>query len=268
MARVKGMQKIVGGLANASFYTIQGGDQVYVRMKGGPSKRAIKTKPQFEKLRRNNNEWKGCTMMGKMLRESYHKLNFLEDYPAIGSLNGLAKKIQNLDTISEHGNRGLYLSKQREIILGFSFSKKQVFENVLRMPLTMDLQRDTGIAKIRVPAFDASDHLYNFPNQPFFRLHFFLWYASDVEYLQEDQKYGIKIYPYNDGNDYFVTDWISTTGSMNAMNIELNCIFPECDLPDAFTMVLSAGVEFGKANESGVISGVKYCGCGKIMRVA
>ena len=64
------------------------------------------------------------------------------------------------------------------------------------------------------------------------------------------------------------TNAVYTTGSMNAINIELNCIFPECDLPDAFTMVLSAGVEFGKANESGVISGVKYCGCGKIMRVA
>jgi hypothetical protein len=91
MARVKGIQTIVGGFANASFYTIQGSDQVYVRIKGGPSKRAIKTKPQFEKLRRNNSEWTACSKMGGLIRSSYFEMKHLEDYPVIGSLNALTK---------------------------------------------------------------------------------------------------------------------------------------------------------------------------------
>ena len=92
MARVNGLNQITGKLANISFYTIQGSDQVYVRTKGGPKKRAIKTKPQFDKLRRNNSEWAACAKTGRSIREAYYKLKHLEDYPAIGSLNALAKK--------------------------------------------------------------------------------------------------------------------------------------------------------------------------------
>jgi hypothetical protein len=41
---------------------------VVVRTKGGPSKNQIETKPQFEKLRRCNSEWVGCTRMGSKIR--------------------------------------------------------------------------------------------------------------------------------------------------------------------------------------------------------
>lgn len=173
-----------------------------------------------------------------------------------------------LDTEAAHGQRNLYLSRQRELLLGFCFTKKQVFENVLRMPLQMDVNRDTGIARIRVPAFDTADHLYNFAKQSFFRLHFALDFAVDVLYDPVMKSYAGCAETYSRGNKYFVSEWFPTAGNVPAMDIELSCSYTEGELPDAFTYVLSAGIEFGKTDETGSVTGVKYCSSGKIMRVA
>jgi hypothetical protein len=267
MAVVKGMQKIVGGFANASFYTIQGSEEVYVRIKGGPSKRAIKTKPQFEKLRRNNNEWKACTKMGSNIRQGYYRLNCLEDFPAIGTLNGVAKKLQLLDTEAEHGKRGIYLSKHKDAILGFNMSRKQVFESVLRVPLETDLNRETMTANVSLPAIDTRMYLYNFRNLPFFRLYFQLCGIADIVYSEERKVYYETSNVYAKGESEVVTDWLSTNGQTEALNLTLTYSQEELPVPESVTLVLSVGLEFGKQGSDGKPEAVKYAGTGKIVRV-
>ena len=267
MARVKGMQKIVGSFANASFYTIQGGDEVYVRIKGGPSKRAIKTNPQFEKLRRNNNEWKACTKMGSKIRQGYYRLNCLEDFPAIGTLNGVAKKLQAMDKDAEHGKRGIYLSKFKEAILGFNFSRKQVFESVLRVPVETDLNRETMTARISIPAIDTGMYLYNFRNLPFFRLYFQLCGIADIVYSEEHKEYFETSYVYVKGESEVVTNWLSTNGQTEAINLTLKYSQDQPPVPESVTLVLSLGLEFGKQGSDGKPEAVKYAGTGKIVRV-
>jgi len=267
MARVKGMQKIVGGFANASFYTIQGSEEVYVRIKGGPSKRAIKTKPQFEKLRRNNNEWKACTKMGSNIRQAYYRLNCLEDFPAIGTLNGVAKKLQLLDTSAEHGKRGIYLSRNKEAILGFNFSRKQVFEGVLRVPVQADIDRDSMTANVSLPAIDTRMYLYNFRNLPFFRLYFQLCAVADIVYSEERNEFYEAATVYVRGESEVVTDWLSTNGQTEALNLKLTYSQDTPPVPDSVTLVLSVGLEFGKQGFDGTPEAVKYAGTGKIIRV-
>jgi hypothetical protein len=41
----------------------------------------------------------------------------------------------------------------------------------------------------------------------------------------------------------------------------------ENDLPESITLVLSIGVEFGKAGADGNPEAVKYAGCGKVVQV-
>lgn len=267
MVIVKGMQKIVGGFANASFYTIQGGDEVYVRIKGGPSKRAIKTKPQFEMLRRNNNEWKACTKMASNIRQSYYRLNCLEDFPAIGTLNGVAKKLQAMDSVAEHGKRGIYLSNHKESILGFNFSRKQVFESVLRVPVETVLNRDTKTAHINLPAIDTRMYLYNFRNLPFFRLYFQLCGVADILYSEERKEYVETSYVYAKGESEVLTDWLSTNGQTEAINLTLMYNQQQPPVPESVTLVLSVGLEFGKQGADGKPEAVKYAGTGKIIRV-
>ena len=71
MAFSKNILEIEGSMANVSMYRMHGTDKIVVRSKGGPTKEQIKTLPQFQELRQNNNEWTGCTLMGSQIRCSF-----------------------------------------------------------------------------------------------------------------------------------------------------------------------------------------------------
>ena len=267
MARVKGMQTIVGGFANASFYTIQGGDPVYVRIKGGPSKRAIKTKHQFEKLRRNNSEWTACTKMGSLIRYAYFEMKQLEDYPVIGSLNALTKKIQFLDEEGEHGKRSILLSKHKDLLGGFSLSRKQVLESVLRVPIQATIDRENKSARVVIPAIDTKLYLYNFRNLPYFRLYFQLGGVSDWSYSAVNKEYAPLHEAYWDENRIFISDWFFTNGTIEPIDKQLT-YYDELEvIPEGITLLLTVGLEFGKPGTDGKPERVKYAGCGKILRV-
>jgi len=107
MAISKSVIQLAGSLANVSMYKRHDSDQVVVRLKGGPTKKHIKTLPQFEKVLQNNSEWGGCTR--------------LEDYPVTGALNGICKQIQKLDTGNDPGRRSVNLSQHKDVLLGFPF---------------------------------------------------------------------------------------------------------------------------------------------------
>lgn len=269
MARIKnGFPAIVGNVSNLSFYTIQGSDQVYVRSKGGPSANAIKKKPQFEKLRRNNSEWRGCTFMGKSFRECYAPLKHLEDFPAIGTLNAIAKKIQLLDESGEHGKRSIVLSEHKEMLLGFNFSSKQVFENILRVPLVVDLSRDSGTAHVQIPCIDTSYQLYNYRAYGFFRLYFCLSAITDLNGEWEGESlHGLNIVYRHPEKSTFITDWLPTYGVIDSREVNLQ-FAEECGgMKNNMTLVFSVGIEFGQPVGNGEIKLVKYMGAGKIMRV-
>jgi hypothetical protein len=267
MARVNGLNKITGKLANASFYTIQGGDQVYVRSKGGPKKRAIKTKPQFEKLRRNNSEWKACAKMGGCIRYAYFDMKHLEDYPVIGSLNAITKKIQQMDEEGEHGKRSILLSKHKDLLGGFSLSRKQVLESVLRVPIDASLDRESMTARVMLPPIDTRMYLFNFRNLPFFRLFFQLGGVSDWKYDEENKWYDAVSEIYWKGESSFCTEWMSTSGTTESIeyNLKYNQDIPPIN--ENVTLLLTMGLEFGKQGTDGKPEGVKYAGCGKILRV-
>lgn len=267
MAIVKGMQKIVGSFANASFYTIQGSDEVYVRSKGGPSKRAIKTKPQFEKLRRNNSEWSACSKMGSNMRTGYYYLKHLEDFPIIGSLNALAKKIQLLDEAGEHGHRSIYLSKHKDLLCGINLSKKQVFESVLRVPVSVTIDREAKRVMVHVPSIDTRMYLYNFRNLPFFRLLFCLGGVQDMIYSESEKKYLESVVYLDREKGLRISDWYSTNGVIQEQDIELLYVDDPDPVSEDFTFVFTVGLEFGKQGADGNPEGVKYAGCGKIMKV-
>jgi len=167
---MKNIMQMTGSMANVSMYTMQGHDEVIIRMKGGPNKRQIKTKPQFEKVRRNNSEWAGCTKMVSQIRLSFRNMNRMEDYPVTGALNAICKQIQKLDTESEHGKRAVYLSRHKEMLVGFTFSRKQVLESVLRVPVETTLDRLTGEALIDIPSVNTDLYLYNFRKLPYYRM--------------------------------------------------------------------------------------------------
>jgi hypothetical protein len=127
-------------------------------------------KPQFEQVRRNNSEWAGCTKMGSQIKGSFWPMNQPEDYPVTGAINAICKQIQKPDTTAEAGKRPICLKQHKDMLSGFSFSRKQVLESVLRVPITATLDRETGLGTIDIQAINTDLYLYNFRKLPYFRI--------------------------------------------------------------------------------------------------
>ena len=268
MARMKNIMQMTGSMANVSMYTMQGHDEVIIRMKGGPNKRQIKTKPQFEKVRRNNSEWAGCTKMGSQIRWSFQNMNRMEDYPVTGALNAICKQIQKLDTESEHGKRAVYLSRHKEMLVGFTFSRKQVLESVLRVPIETTLDRVTGEALIDIPAVNTDLYLYNFRKLPYYRMVANLSGVCDMTVPENEKNYEHATYNYIDKEEgVYESAWLPTMGTQAAMHIRLQYPLIENPIPDDVTLLLCIGIEFGKKGYGDITEPVKYAGSGKIVRV-
>ncbi len=259
---------MTGSMAMVSMYTIQGSDQVIIRTKGGPNKYQIKTKPQFEKVRRNNSEWSGCTKMGSQIRWSFKNMNRIEDYPVTGALNAICKQVQKLDTESEHGKRGIFLSKHKEILVGFSFSRKQVLESVLRIPIETTLNRETGEAHISIPTTNTDLYLYNFRKLPYYRIVANLSGVCDMAIPPDGRNYEYADYNYCDPkNGVYESAWLPTTGTQPAIDITLTYPLDPAPIPDDVTLLLCIGIEFGKQGYGDITEPVKYAGTGKIVKV-
>src|ERR1035437_4613010 len=109
MAIVKGPIQMTGSIAGVSFYTRRGSDKVIMRTKGGVSKEKMAKAPQYESLRKNQQEWGGCTKFGSLTRYAFGGLHRLADYNLTSVLNGMGKNLMKLDTQSELGKRRLQL---------------------------------------------------------------------------------------------------------------------------------------------------------------
>ncbi|MFZ4726421.1 MAG: hypothetical protein ACOYMD_13375 [Paludibacter sp.] len=268
MARMKNFMQMTGSMAMVSMYTMQGHDDVIIRTKGGPNKYQIKTKPQFEKVRRNNSEWSGCTKMGSQIRSSFKPMNKLEDYPLTGALNAICKQIQKLDTESEHGKRAVLLSLHKSMLQGFSFSRKQVLETVLRVQINTTLDRTAGAATIEIPAVNTGLNLYNFRNLPYYRILGTLSGVCDMVIDEDGKSYKHANYNYCDKiKGIFESQWLPTTGIQPALQIDLSYPLFENPIPEDVTLLLTMGIEFGKKGYGDITESVKYAGTGKILRV-
>ncbi|MDD4971107.1 MAG: hypothetical protein PHT07_16895 [Paludibacter sp.] len=268
MAISKSIMQLEGSLANVSMYKMHGTEKTIVRSKGGPSNDHIKTKPQFEKLRHNNSEWAGCTKMGSKIRKSFAVMKRLEDYPVTGALNAICKDIQKMDTSNVPGRRSINLSQHTDQLLGFSFSRKQVLESVLRVPIETTLNRTTGEAHIDLPAVNTEMYLYNFRNLPYYRLVACLNGVCDMMITAKDNKWETPYPGYLDKDKgVFESEWMPALGVNLAMHITLQYPMIENPIPNEVTLLLCIGIEFGKVGTANIPAAVKYAGTGKVVRV-
>ena len=267
MARIKGINQMTGSIKGVSMYTMRGSDEVFVRTKGGPSKSMIKKSPKFDKLRRNNSEWAGCTQMASAIRGSIFALNRLEDYAVTGALNALTKQIQHGDLEGEHGQRRLLLSLHKEMLAGFNVSKKQALETVLRVPMEYNIDRENVSAKVLIPTINTNLHLVNFRNLPFFRIVMVLGSVSDMEYVEANKQYQAMNPIFLRGGKTIDSEWFSAHSIIPDQVLEVQFPLDKRKLTDDVTLVLGVGVEFGNSGFDGKPVGVKYVGCGKVVKV-
>lgn len=268
MARVKGIFNITGGLQNVSFYTIKGSDKVYARTKGGPSKRRIKTGPEFETLRKHQSEWKGCVLFSKDFKYCMGRIYAMRDFNVAPVLNGIAKKIIKLDTEHDVGERSILLSKSRETFEGFNFNRQFPFNSVFRTSLHVDINKKQGRMLVQLPRIVTKNDLYNVQKLPYFRLTFSLCYLNDWVYDVTSSEVYVRALaePYRRGTET-ITEWFSCNDIVSEQQIELALEndFSDEDL-NHLTAMGSVGIEFGSVGVGNAIEAVRYACCAKIVR--
>lgn len=276
MARAKNMDKLTGRIGNLSFYTIMGGDTVFVRGKGGPTKRQVKSSPAFQLVRQNNMEFSGCSIMSKQIRMAMAGLAHVADYNIHSSIISMMKNIQKTDDTHEVGQRGIYLSRYRYALAGFDFRRKLPFKSLLRAPLRCSVNRDAMEATLHISGFAAGfalsleqDVMGGAIHAGLFRITAALGNVTDME-LDERLKQYVPVYNnMQTCHALASSEWVSTQGMMPDGEIKLSLKerygYPEPKEADSF--VLTVIVEFGSPDALGNIVPISKLGGGMVMEV-
>ena len=266
MAVLKGGFEIEGNVGGLSFYKRRGSDKIIVRSKGGASKQTIKNSPKFEKLRLQQNEWKGCTRFASCVKNTFGGLQRVADYNLTSSLNALAKAVQKADAENEVGTRNIRLSSCRQALGGFNFNRNYSFNSVLKVSTGVEIEREHLRAVVHIPRINTSFDLLNIRRLPYFRISISLGSVSDMVYREDLKQY----VPANDKlNGIFQTftgEWIPAVNIREGQMVEvgLNESLRD-DLTEEVTLIVSAAVEFGEVGFDGKPQEVKYAGSGKVL---
>ncbi len=265
MARLKGDLNFTGSLGNISAYTMHGSNKVILRSKGGASRDKIKKSPVFEYTRKLNAEFGGSSSCGKAIRNAMSPLLRLADYNFSGFLVALIKKIQCADKENPVGIRNIYLSKNRELLDGFSLNLENDFDSVVKPPLQYTFCREEAGVNIIIPPLIPEIHLKNPFNQPFFNILVCLGKVSDVKYSASSEQY-LPVHLYgNSAYIHYSTDWQTVSAPFPGQAIALK--FPDNRMLDENdTLILSVGIDFGNLNVERQIVSKKYIGCAKICK--
>lgn len=265
MARVKGLFQATGNMKGISLYTRRGSDEVIVRTKGGPSKSTIDNSDSCVALRNNSSEWSGCTKAASTIRRAMEPILRLADYNVMGSLNAMCKKIQQLDTDHEKGQRHVLISQNNHFIADLDFNKVNPFERVVKTQASWTIDRKTVSATINIPKFNPSEQL-RAPNKlPLMRFVATLGVCTNVYFDQTSNSYYQANKQLLGYRREVNTAWnpVKRILAEQQLLIKLEGIEPFLTADDS--LVLTLGIEFGTVGADGQGEAVKWAGCGKAL---
>ena len=261
MAQLSSEFNFTGSLGNLTAYKMKGVDRMILRMKGGPSKKTIKTSPKFALVRRNNAEFGGRARATRFIMMGMHPLKALADYNIAGPLNALMKPIQVLDKQNTLGKRHVLLSQNPRLLEGFSLNRQNPFDAMLRASLTYTMSRETLSATLDLPAMIPGINLFLSQRYPLYSVVAVLSVIPDVYYHENGYKTLLPDY----NSTYVMSPWYPVLKGSPANTLELSLTNTPPDI--AFSLMLSIGIRFGTMADASTIQQVRRAGAAKILAV-
>jgi hypothetical protein len=253
-----------GSIGPITVYKMRGHDKLVIRSKGGPSKRRIKTHPNFNATRSLNQEWKLVTGVAKNIRMDLSAISQLADYNISGPLNALVKKIQTSDTINEKGKRSILFSRYPEIISGFQFNRQTLFDSIVRLPLEVNIDKTAALATVTVPILQPAIHFFPNPRYAYYRLVIDMGAASDQVWNEESMSFKSLSAPLPEYKHLF-TGWVPASSTQPAAAYQLAPFLEFYSGPDMI-LILGAGIQYGMPSPDGSIQPVPYAGAARILK--
>jgi len=258
MAILKGTIDFTGTLGGLSAYKRRDMDETIVRVKGGASKRKIKTAPSFVRTRENNEEFIGCGVAASWLRWALKDVKHLADYNFTPILTKLAKLMQKQDTANVKGERSVLISEFGYMLEGFHLNRKYTFDSVVRYPLRAEISRASGSAIIEIPELRPGINLFIPWRYPLYRFVLSLQSVIDLHYNYPRLPLGEL-----GGTRPVYTEWQSVQQLYKGETLQVQLEKWREDK----TMILAVGLEMGMPVTNTVVDTMKYAGCAKILGV-
>ncbi len=268
MAIVKGPIQLTGSVSNISFYTRRGSDKIIARTKGGINADKLKRLPQFEGMRNQQKEWSGVTKLASGVRQAFGGLHRLADYNLTSVLNGLANKMQKVDTTAPKGKRPVHLSQFRQALDGFNFNRNYMFNSVLRTTLSYELNRETLSGSVQFPRINTEIDVLNVQRLPYFRLIVSLGTATDMLFNEQLADYLPVVEALHGASAVTNSVWFPATNIIEEQTLTVTMSDKQRTLlTEDVSVILSVGIEFGAVSFTGQPEAVKYAGSGKVLKV-
>jgi hypothetical protein len=255
--------QFTGTLNNLTAYKIRGSEKVYLRTKGGPTSQMVKESDQFSNVRRNNSEFGGRFAAIPSITPIIRPLKHIADHSWSSSLATLLKPTHELDTVSEWGKRNILLSLKPQLLQGYNLNRKFVLESIIRPGFSYTLDRNKMQAHIQLPALVPGDNLFIPPSFDWYRITAVLGIVPDHLYAEPEYQ------PADGLTDLPVASTQSTwmAAKEGSANIEWELNLPPV-ASSSFSLLLLAGISFGKVKGIDLIEPVKYVGGAKIIGMA
>ncbi len=261
MATLHSELQFTGPLGELTAYKMRGSDKIILRTKGGPSRKQIKTAPNFANTRRTNAEFGGRATASGWVRRALGTLKILGDNNLSGRINALLQPIQELDTTSARGRRSVQLSRQPQLLAGFPLQNDISFENIVRSQVAFTLSKEERQARVELPALLPRFNFFP-ANYPYYKIVVAAGIVPDLFFNEAIGKYA----PVNDAPAAVIveTEWRAVKDPSQTAVLEME--IPTVPPDDNFCMMLSIGIQYGVV-QNGRITAVKKAGCGKVLAV-
>ena len=265
MARMIGPFTVIGRLGNVSVYKRKGSDEVFVRMKGGPSAETIKKSPSMQNLREHNIEFGGCGRSGGLIKDATDPVSYLRDFNIVSEFNSYCTSLLPFDTTSLHGERAISFSKGRSLLEGFNFNRPVTLDSVLRTPIYCTVSRDTCSASIDLPEVVPEINFYPPANNALYR--FLLSFCIINDMIYEKGMGYIPLVEAGSQTSFFpkqiYTDWQKIDNTMAARRIDMN--IPDVSIGETTSILLAVGIELRTSKQGDSTAVRKNGGFGKIL---
>ena len=253
MPKLTSILKINGSLEGMTFYYLPGVEQPIVRATWGPSKEDIATKRQYARTRENLSESSGRGKAVSGLMKAFQPLKPLADPDTAGQLNRLLRAVQIGDTVSQRGQRAVFLSRYPALLEGFKLTRALPFDEVVRGELPVQMDRAALQASVELPGLRPRLTFFPPAGYAYCRLVAVLGMAPDLVY--DPQMYQ----PQGDFSNCFAqsahTDWFAAGVGTAATTLSLQ--LPYSPPSEAFALVLTVGVQLGVPGATGAIEPVR-----------
>jgi hypothetical protein len=262
MAILKSPFPLIGKFDNLVAYHLSGVDGIVVRRKGGVSGHVVKTAPQYETARKNGSEFGGRSNASGWIMRMMHPVKELADGKIGGVLNAFLIPVQELDTESEFGKRHVMLTRNRDLLQGFSLNKESPFSSVVRPIPPYSISRDELSATVRVPELIPQINFFPSMAAPLFSIVAVLGVVPDVFYSSTGYQPSHSEYGHL-APVMSESPWHPCTE--RSAPFELSLQFTSTPPDEHFSLVLSVGIRYGSPSVRNIVKRKEKSGCGMII---